>query len=576
MKKIMKNRIYKYILSAICLILSCSCNNDSFFELSRSPEFPWQSVAEYEKSAIGAYNSFMRSNDWWGAIPAVNMCMDFVMSENARFVVGSVQGFPDQIVNGRKFGVSNYRVDGSFQRAYQTIAECNTGLEFYENNNGNPYPNATAVDKKDNVDRIAGELYCLRACAYFFLVNYYHPPYNPGGSNDFKGLPYRPKLSSSMNEALNPEFYTTEQFYQAIVADLKKAKELLPEKFNASTMNAAYKYGRLTKFGASAILARVYMMMGKLTGQESAEAEYDYIIGSGQFKLEKEPITNFRRGYNNYKDGNSEIIWEYFNANQSGGAALWGELSHYSKCTPFRNDNQRRNPLFTPVENFQSTGGRGNNWDWMAWSQYSISHKALKAIGWMNEDNSLGDAAKKDKRFQQLYYYIKGYKANIDKTIGEDTLYLNNAWASKETEPTIWVDKAFRGIDGMMGTNPIIRYAEVLINRAAIRFSKGDKQGAADDLNLIRERAWADPSVSYRNSSAFLTASNITEDIIVGEHIKELTGEGCWFNFEMAFKRPIGQPDIPNAPAAVNPPYSDMYWMIPASETMFYNSTTNK
>lgn len=556
---------FLYILSFLSLMTS-SCKNDEFFELSRAPEFPWQSVAEYEKGAIGAYNLAIR--EWWGTIFAADMCLDFTLSENARFVVGSVHGFPAEVVNGRVFSRSNERVDGSFQRCYQTIAACNSALEFYETNNGDPFPNATETDKKDNVNRIAGELYFLRAFAHFFLVRYYHPPYNPDGDNDFTSLPYRPKLASSMEEALTPEFATTEQFYQSILSDFGKAKELLPEAFNSSTMNKAYQYGRVNRYTAAMMLARVHMMMGQL---DKAETEYSYVIDSGKFSLEANPIDNFNRAVENYTEPNSEIVWEFFQSSPSAGDLAIGELSHYNKCSMFRSSGDKHNPLFEPLEKYASTSGRGNNWSIMGWGQYSISHKALKRIGWMNEDCSLGEAAKKDKRFQQIYYYFREYKGDADPALGEDTLYLTPLYCAQETKPTIWCDKAFRGSNSMLQNYPIIRYAEALVHRAAIRFNSGDKAGAAADLNIVRKRAWADNSIPYESSDMYLTASNITEQIIIDEHIKELTGEGVWTIFQMAFRRTIGEADIPNPAPAINPPYSEMYWPIPPSESMFYN-----
>lgn len=553
-----------YILLILSLVTS-SCKNDEFFELSRAPEFPWQSVSEYEKSAIGAYNLALR--EWNNSIFGADMCMDFTLSENARFVVGSVHGFPDQVVNGRIYSQSNWKIDNSFQRCYQTIAACNSALEFYEANNGVPFPNATEIDKKDNVNRIAGELYFLRAYAHFFLIRYYHPPYNPNGDNDFTALPYRPKLATSMEEALNPEFATTEQFYQSILSDFGKAKELLPESYS-STMNKAYQYGRANKYAAAIMLARVYMVMGQL---DKAESEYSFVIDSQKYSLEVEPINNFNRATENYTDSNSEIIWEFFQSSPNAGDLAIGDFSHYNKCSMFRSNGDKHNPLFTPIENFASTGGRGNNWSMMGWGQYSISHKALKRIGWMNEDCSLGDAAKKDKRFQQIYYYFLQYKADADPELGEDTLYLTPSYCAQETKPTIWCDKAYRGSNSMLQNFPIIRYPEALIHRAAIRLNRGDKPGAASDLNIVRKRAWGDSSVPYESSDQYLTAANITEQIIIDEHIKELTGEGLWTIFQIAFRRTIGEADIPNPAPAINPPYSEMYWPIPPSELMFYN-----
>jgi len=49
----MKNR---YILIFLALIFITACDTESFFELERPPQSPWQSVTEYEMAAASAYN----------------------------------------------------------------------------------------------------------------------------------------------------------------------------------------------------------------------------------------------------------------------------------------------------------------------------------------------------------------------------------------------------------------------------------------------------------------------------------------------------------------------------------------
>ena len=565
------NIIIKTVYILIVILASTSCNDDRFFELERSPQFPWQTVTEYEKSVLGAYSCIL-ANASFATVPEMEQMIDFVESENARFVVGSVANFASLEFNGRSFGTTNAKVDPPFIPCYQAIGECNSALSFYEQNKGNPFPNAKESDRINNVNRIAGELYFLRAYAYFYLVRQYHPPYDPQGKNDYTGLPFRPTLPSSMEECLNPEFFTTAQFYEVIVNDLKKAKQLLPQKYNSTTMHASYQYGRVNKYAASAILARVYMLMGKHVGAESAENEYNFIADNGGYDLEPNVFNNFNRSINNFQNSNKEVIWEFFNSQTQGRNILPAALSHFMKSPYSRSDLDRRSPLFTNT-NASSSGARGNNWSFGAWPQYSLSHPVLKnKLKWMNEDGSLTLAAKNDKRYQQLYYYMREYKPTIDKTMGEDTLFLSNAAFSGETKPTIWIDKAFRGFEGRRTNYPVVRFAEVLIHRAAIRFKNGNKKGAADDINRIRKRAWGDKTISYESSLEYLTESNITFDAIANEHIKELSGEGTWILFQQSFRLPIGQPDMPQPAAAVNPPYSQMRWAIPATELMFYNS----
>lgn len=49
-------------------------------------------------------------------------------------------------------------------------------------------------------------------------------------------------------------------------------------------------------------------------------------------------------------------------------------------------------------------------------------------------------------------------------------------------------------LHGRAGAIPQIRLAEMYLTRALLRFESGNAQGAADDLNAVRRRAWDERS----------------------------------------------------------------------------------
>ena len=71
---------------------------------------------------------------------------------------------------------------------------------------------------------------------------------------------------------------------------------------------------------------------------------------------------------------------------------------------------------------------------------------------------------------------------------------------------------------------PIMRFAEAYLLRAEARFRQNNPTGAADDINVLRDRAFQD----YRTiapGAGKVSASDITIDFILDERIREMVGE---------------------------------------------------
>lgn len=554
----------KHILFFVTALLLASCND--FFELQTPPEFPYKSPSDFEMSAIGAYNSaFNYKAIDWENIYGIDLALDFIGSDLSRYV-GSIHSFPHSAINERKYSTPIAdKLDGPYLNAYRTIACSSSALDFVKAKNNDPFPFADKVMYDLNVKRIIGELHFLRAYSYFFLVRQFHPAYNPGGDNSFKKLPLRKNMAANLEQSLNPQGASTQEIYDFIVEDLEAAKTFLPERF-VDGMFLTYKYGRVTKFTAEAILARVYMMMGRFderSGAGNALENLNNIVLNGGFELEKNPLSCFNRAANNYTLPNKELIWEIFAANKTLEAFTPAAMTHFSKCGMFRSDNSA------------ATGGRGKNFDLNSWTQYSMNNsylkKRLKWISDVPQDEQLTDIAKNDKRYVQLYYFLYKFTENVS---GKDTMHLSakvTGGANKEQHSTIWVDKFYRASDARRQNVPAVRYAEVLLHRATILFNKGDKAGAAADLNKITLRAWNGTVADY----VPVTAATITDEMLENEYIKEMAGEGTWIMYLQSLRKPIPAGDhVENGGATgtlIEAPYSNMYWPIPASENLFIN-----
>ena len=255
----MRNK-YAFITVFFLAVNMISCEHEDFFELTNPPEFPWLNMREFERAAVTPYHySFYQQ--WGGFFYVSDIVMFDCMSDVFYRIPNASAAYPIDEVYFRQTSTNIERVSTDFNSGYDAITNANTALDFYYNNDGNPFPDASKSDKINNVDRIAGELHFMRAFAYYYhAIRHCPPPQTPQFSSE-EILPERFNFTN-IDAALNPEFMTGEETYQYIVDDLKAAKQLLPEKFIEGIHHPSYQYGRANKFAAHAILSKVYFELG--------------------------------------------------------------------------------------------------------------------------------------------------------------------------------------------------------------------------------------------------------------------------------------------------------------------------
>lgn len=518
-----------------------ACENDDFFELTNPPEFPWLNITEFERAAVSPYNySFF--SDWGGHFLMGDRVIMDGLTDIIYHIPGSSANYPVNEVYNRQTNVEIGRANASFVAGYRAIGVINAALDFYYGEDENPYPNASAADIQHNLRRIAGELHFMRAYAYFHHTLRHCPaPGDPAFSTETI-LPLRTAFTDA-ESALNAEFVTTEVIYEVILEDLAKAIELLPEGFIAGLHHPSYQYGRANRFVARAILSRVLFRLGQW---DEALQQLDIIIdqNGGRFNLDQDPIEAFNRS--DATKGN-EVIWQ----------ALYydNELGR----TP------ADATLFTYLDYRAVNGGHGEYFRRSTWHTYSMTNSAAKQLGWMDEELSETDAARRDKRYQQLYHRLEGNRGNI---LDNPDIYEQQYTNVKE--PRIWNDRYFRAPDGQFSNVPVVRLAEMYLTRSIIRYEQGDFQGAADDLNVVRRRAWdaGVAEIDYDLSDDFVTTSTITSEMIHTERMKELSFEGDRLYYLQALKQPLPPGDREGV-QALSFPHTGLYWQIPQTELDF-------
>lgn len=520
----------KYIWAiGIVLVFGTACKKN-FFELQRPPESPWNTMAEFDRAPRGAYAQLFATGDWG------NIFNYWYVYKNA---VGDDIGWstPGDAAWGWYRDTENNKewLDMVFNTSYQVIASINDALQFVEDRGGSPYANMSEDDKKYNLDRIVGELHFLRAYAYYMNATLFVDAYVPGAANNAKQIPLRTSPSNAYDVAVKSPIGSVEEIWNQILTDLKKAYDLLPERYIDGKMHPSYQAGRANKFAAAAMLSRTYFAMGNYAeaGKYASETIDD---SGGDYNLSEDPIEAFNKS--SLSRGKETIMY----------------IPSYDRVVGRQNFHAT---CFSNIFN-------GSPCDWTA---MYLAPMVVQRMGWMTNpktDTTINLEARIDKRFTQLMFVREPGNIPADQQ-SPDRYYdkrVNMEWRS------IVNNKYFRGPEGSYTNVPQIRLAEMYLTRSICSFIAGDEDGAVRDLNIVRKRAWdADVAgMTYEASPRHVTTDNITAEMIHEERLVELFCENDRIDYLRGLKV-----NVPNGErGAGNVPYTDkgFVWSIPVNEKL--------
>jgi hypothetical protein len=536
-------KIIKSILAAFLFLIAASCDNDKFFELERPNQFPWHSVGELELAVRQPY-LLMMGSAWGSPVGALGL-RGFAESDIAQYLNGITGAsyyfeYYNRLWETTSLNSPDKELELAFGYLYQASTATNAPLQLIldaENKGVDVFPNMTAADRA-TLQRYKGELLFMRAVAYWYLARTWAPPYNPDGANDGKYFVLARNYVNGADDIKNGKLGTVEEVYASIVQDLQDAIESLPTTYVVTEQSQR---SRVNKYAAKAMLARVYFYMGQ---SSLAEAQLNDVISSGMYNLNDNPIEAFNKIAGEGSSG--EILWEI---------ALDKSSSKFDRI-----------PTIYGKNNYTANGGRGASWNHCAWAAFTLSYSTLKQIGWINSDLTAVPEAANDKRYQQTFIRLEAYMENpwnVNTNPEEYVTHLNTYETrySPITSPHVWLDKYYRApTTGRRSNRAMIRLAEVYLTRSVIRLKKGDKVGAAEDLNVVRKRA----------GLSEISSAVITEQDIENDRIKELAGEHAdRIYYLIAMRKPIGIGDRdPSKFAPIVPPYSNYYWKIPELERL--------
>ncbi len=328
-----------------------------------------------------------------------------------------------------------------------------------------------------------------------------------------------------------------------IIEDLTYAAENLPDIDNTVTES------RANKHMAMQCLGEVYLRVGQ---PDQAETVLTQIISSGLFSLVEERYgvalgvqgdyfsDMFKFGNQRRSQGNTEAIWTFeleYNKNVPGG---------------FTNaPQQRRNwvPAYHNVPGMTYVydgvgddfvhpyGGRGNGRmhpsNWVKYQLYDNddirnSENNITRTFYYNSQNWTDTIGVDANGFRVSRDAPEAVEIRVVQT--GDTVVVAASDTLEVMYPYTRKWDSFDPDDQWGWTNikdfPMMRLGETYLLRAEARFKNNDAIGAAEDINVLRDRAFKEARASSGNPSlGAVSSGDITLDFILDERVRELFAE---------------------------------------------------
>ena len=375
-------------------------------------------------------------------------------------------------------------------------------------------------------DYLKGENLFLRAFCHLYLCNLYAWPYSHGRENP--GVVIRTSTNTEETKRA-----TVGQVYDQIVQDLTEAARLM--KNGTKRGNNGY----ASYDAVMGLLSRAYLHMEE---NEKVIEIVKEMLGGASPESKLMSTAEYRTYFANTLTAR-ETLWciaytsiEGASLGQSLFAGMllndgigWGEAFP----TDAQLDLYQRYPEDLRYSVYIKPQYAGDETSWIA--RYALPSEDNRnarsnfiAPATINADGSVtfdDNNGKKVTAKEEIVNTYKEYYATIN---GEKTrVRVHHPMITRNTFPTWYVTK-FSYQDGlpMLGSPSMVRWAEVLLNRAEAEAKLGQNTAALDDVNIIRKRAGL-------SGDALMTAANIAArgykdvlDVVLDERRLELAFEG--------------------------------------------------
>lgn len=318
--KITTIKIRKGLLALALLFALFACDDKLEIKPKQSidAETALNSPENIKAALVGAYLE-ARSTSLFGSY--FNEYSELYAATNHMKFVGTYQQ-PKEFYQ-KKATVTNSYVEDTWINAYQLINKCNLLLQ----------DGVLAILNASDKALVEGEAKFLRGWVIFEMTRLFGLPYNDGKANTNLGIPLILTPTNDAKDAIKVARSTVAQCYGQAIADLSRAKALLPE------TNSVY----ATTFAASAVLARIYLQIGDYA---NAATEANRVIQSNLFSLTSTPLAAF-----NSHSITSEDIFTF--QNNVASNTSWLSVMYASLNGVGRGDYEIQPPfiaLFDPLD----------------------------------------------------------------------------------------------------------------------------------------------------------------------------------------------------------------------------------
>lgn len=189
----------------------------------------------------------------------------------------------------------NNKLSAGWVNSYSCIANVNLALEKME---------AISFFKEEVKEQYLGELYFIRALSYFNLVRM------------FGDVPLVDRTITQQEARSAIRNKASEVYNELVIPDLKKCfEELLPGSYTGNDI------GRVTKWAAATLLAKVYLTLGDFA---NAESLLNDVIESNQYSL----LQNYAAIFEPNNANHAESIFEIQFEKTMTGGSFWSCAAH--------------------------------------------------------------------------------------------------------------------------------------------------------------------------------------------------------------------------------------------------------
>lgn len=285
----MKKNSFIFILLSAGVFTSCTKQLDQVNPNQQTSSSFWNTQTDALAGINAAYASLLPDGGYMRCTPLMLDTRGDDCRSNSPW---------DQMYNSGKFALQsgNIAIYGwAYENYYQGVFRANQALQ-----------NIPKIEMEQGLkDRLLGQAYFLRGLYFYHLVNF------------FGSVPLPLTVASELGSYKIPQS-TPEQGWNQVIADFKKAAEMLPVRY--ATVNGPDKadIGRATKGAALAFLGKAYLFTKK---HAEAAAQFKAVIDLNQYSL----VPNYRDNFTEVNENNSESIFEVQFSREAGGKELgWG------------------------------------------------------------------------------------------------------------------------------------------------------------------------------------------------------------------------------------------------------------